>query len=152
MTLVCVICGGPIEPALAHISTTSLGGNLQRHIVDITTHLGLRGAYHVVICILICLQSVRSSCVVALVVLRVVRRLLSCVELLLLLMVNSVAKKSFVGAVHCSCLRLNERVLKGITHVNTRLTKNLCRMVVSRNLVVKIHIRMLVTVRHLIGS
>ncbi len=121
LSLVRIVSCGPIKPALAHVSASSLGSNLQSHIVDVMTgsHLLLRTDNHnIVTSVLIGLQWVRC-CVVTLVILGIVRLLLAREMLLLLLLlllqllllVNCFTKKTFVGAVHSCGLRLHKRVL-----------------------------------------
>ena len=121
LSFVCVVgrCGS-IEPALAHIPTSSLGSDLQCHVIEVLCELWLCSYdYDVVICVYISLKRIDS--IIALVVLRIV----AAIDLLLmswLCLINGVTKETFIRTIQSSILRLHERILQSVAHVNAWLT------------------------------
>ncbi len=95
----------PVESALAHISTSSLGSDLQCHIIQVLCELRLGSHYyHVVICVDVSLKWIAS--IIALVVLRIVTVVLLLLSWLCL--INRITKETFIGTIQSSILRLHE--------------------------------------------
>ncbi len=151
LPFVCVVgrCW-PIEPALAHISTSSLWSYLQCHIIEVLCELRLGSHYYdVVICVYVSLKSIAS--IITLVVLRIV----AAVVLLLLswlCLIYGITKETFIWTIQSSVLRLHERILKSVAQVNAWLTNELSWMEMLRDLVIQIQIRMLLSIKHFIWS
>lgn len=138
-----------IEPTLTHVPASPLWCDLQSHVVEVLCEFWLCPNYdYVVISVLVGLESIAA---IIIVVLRIVVALWL-VLMTWLCLIYRFTEETLVRAVHCSRLRLHKRVLQGIAQVNARLADQLSWMEMLRSLMIQIQIRMLLPVKHLIGS